>query len=194
MKWSPLSSPPETGTTALIAMKDTNGAFFRPSLCRVEDGRWVSEATSMAVDLRPGFEYFWIAEGELLRQLESGAALFDLVEHLYRQRAFSERTFGPGDRLHGVLDHIRKELIEIERAPGDVTEWIDVVMLALDGAWRAGHTPEQIVAALEAKQTKNEGRSWPDWRTADPGKAIEHVRNESADRYEIPAFLRQGRD
>lgn len=32
--------------------------------------------------------------------------------------------------------------------------------------------------ALEAKQTKNEGRQWPDWRTAQPGKAIEHVRDE----------------
>jgi len=180
MKWNPLSSPPASGTAALIAMKDTDGAFLRPSLCRIEDGRWVSEATNLAVDLRPGFEYFWVAESELVRQLECGGAFFDLVEHLYRQRAFSERAFGPGDRLRGVLDHIRKELIEIEAAPGDVTEWVDVILLALDGAWRAGHTPEQIAAAIEAKQTKNEGRTWPDWRTAAPGKAIEHVRGETA--------------
>lgn len=52
--------------------------------------------------------------------------------------------------------------------------------LAFDGAWRSGHTPEQIVAAIEAKQTKNEGRTWPDWRTAEPGKAIEHVRETAA--------------
>lgn len=43
---------------------------------------------------------------------------------------------------------------------------------------RQGHEPEAIAAAIEAKQTKNEGRQWPDWRTAEPGKAIEHVREE----------------
>lgn len=101
---------------------------------------------------------------------------FDLVAHLHRQRAFSERTFGPGARTAGVCDHIRKELREIEAAPGDTEEWVDVILLALDGAWRSGATPEQIAAALEAKQTKNEGREWPDWRTVPSDKAIEHVR------------------
>lgn len=105
---------------------------------------------------------------------------FDLVAHLYRQREFSERTFGPGARTAGVLDHIRKELNEIEADPADVTEWIDVVLLALDGAWRAGFTPVQIAQAIAAKQAKNEARTWPDWRTADPGKAIEHDRSEAA--------------
>jgi hypothetical protein len=103
---------------------------------------------------------------------------FDLIAHLYRQRAFSEKTFGTGDRAAGVVDHIRKELVEIESDPKDLEEWIDVTLLALDGAWRAGYSPEEIVAALEAKQTHNEGRTWPDWRTADPGKAIEHIREE----------------
>lgn len=103
---------------------------------------------------------------------------FDLVAHLYRQRAFSLKTFGPGARTQGGGDHIVKELREIAKAPLDLEEWIDVVLLALDGAHRAGHDPEAICAGLEAKQTKNEGRNWPDWRTADPDKAIEHVRNE----------------
>lgn len=99
-----------------------------------------------------------------------------LIAHLVRQRAFSERTFGPGARTFGVLDHIRKELREIEDKPSDLSEWIDVVILAFDGAWRAGHTPEAIVAELLRKQTKNEARQWPDWRTAPADKAIEHVR------------------
>lgn len=55
-------------------------------------------------------------------------------------------------------------------------KWIDVVILALDGAWRTGATPAQIIDALVAKQTKNEARTWPDWRTAPADKAIEHVR------------------
>ncbi|HCR1387293.1 TPA: DUF550 domain-containing protein [Pseudomonas aeruginosa] len=99
---------------------------------------------------------------------------FDL--HLERQRRFSERTFGPGARAAGVVDHIRKELREIEETPGDLAEWIDVVILALDGAWRTGATPAQIIDALLAKQAKNESRTWPDWRTAPADKAIEHDR------------------
>lgn len=101
----------------------------------------------------------------------------DLVAHLHRAREFSERTFGPGRRTEGIVDHIRKELLEVLAKPDDISEWIDVAILAFDGAWRAGHTPEQIAAALVAKQTKNESRQWPDWRTAEPGKAIEHVRD-----------------
>jgi hypothetical protein len=106
---------------------------------------------------------------------------FDLVAHLRRQREFSLKTFGPGERTAGVTDHIRKELGEIEKSPLDLTEWIDVVMLAFDGAWRAGYAPETIAAALSAKLAKNEARNWPDWRTADPNKAIEHVRLPNAE-------------
>lgn len=103
--------------------------------------------------------------------------MFDFKSHLARQAAFSVSTFGPGRRTEGVCDHIRKELLEIAAAPDDLKEWMDVVILGLDGAWRTGATPEQIIEALVAKQTKNEGRSWPDWRKADPSKAIEHDRS-----------------
>jgi len=105
---------------------------------------------------------------------------FDLVQHLRRQAEFSARTFGPGQRTQGVCNHIRKELIEVETdaAQGRDTlpEWVDVILLALDGAWRSGHSAEHVAAAIEAKQTINEARSWPDWRTADPNHPIEHDR------------------
>ncbi|HVR53101.1 MAG TPA: dATP/dGTP pyrophosphohydrolase domain-containing protein [Pseudorhodoferax sp.] len=101
---------------------------------------------------------------------------FDFAAYLQRQREFSERTFGPGRRTKGVCDHIRKELLEVESSPEDLIEWIDVVILALDGAWRSDASPAQIIDAIVAKQTKNEGRTWPDWRTMDPNKAIEHTR------------------
>ncbi|HBO2301204.1 TPA: DUF550 domain-containing protein [Pseudomonas aeruginosa] len=104
---------------------------------------------------------------------------FSFEQHLHRQRRFSERTFGPGARAAGVIDHIRKELREIEETPGDLAEWIDVVILALDGAWRTGATPAQIIEALVAKQTKNEARTWPDWRSAPSDKAIEHNRADA---------------
>jgi len=96
--------------------------------------------------------------------------------HLERQRVWSAATFGPGSRLRGILDHIRKELVEIEDAPDDLSEWVDVLILAFDGAWRAGWEPQEIIDAIRAKQAKNELRDWPDRRTASDDRAIEHVR------------------
>jgi hypothetical protein len=75
-----------------------------------------------------------------------------------------------------------KEFIEIADAePGTerLGEWIDVLIAALDGCWRSGASPHEIVDALLAKQGRNESRKWPDWRTADPSKAIEHVHGSS---------------
>jgi hypothetical protein len=102
----------------------------------------------------------------------------DLINHLYRQRDFSLRTFGPGPRSNSVIEHIRKELMEIEANPTDVFEWVDVILLALDGAWRAGHSPEVIANAIVIKQKRNESRIWPDWRMADLNDPIEHNRAE----------------
>ena len=100
---------------------------------------------------------------------------FDLFEYIQRHREWPDRTFGPGPRPLGVIDHIRKELIEIEQSPTDVTEWVDVIILAIDGATRAGHSAQVVANALSDKQKKNKKRTWLDWRTADPDKAICHV-------------------
>jgi hypothetical protein len=105
----------------------------------------------------------------------SAASVIDAA-HLERQRAFSRATFGPGARTDGVLDHIRKELVEVEADPNDLGEWADVIILALDGACRAGHEPQTIIDTLIARQARNEARVWPDWRTVPEGQAIEHVR------------------
>ena len=102
------------------------------------------------------------------------------ADHLAHQRDWSRATFGPGSRLHGVLDHIRKELAEIEADPRDLAEWVDVIILAFDGAWRAGWKPQEIIDAIVAKQAKNEARTWPDWRAMSPDQAIEHDRSDEA--------------
>jgi hypothetical protein len=102
--------------------------------------------------------------------------MFDLRAHLVRQKKFSRKTFGPGPRTEGVIAHIRKELIEIEAKPDDLEEWVDSILLNFDGALRRGFSPDQIIAGIEAKQTKNESRKWPNWRTADPNAPIEHVK------------------
>lgn len=104
---------------------------------------------------------------------------FNFLDFLRRKNAWSLQTFGPGnssDRAAGIIDHILKELDEIRRDPRIVEEWIDVAFLSLDGAFRAGADAEAVAQALELKLAKNLGRKWPDWRTSEPGKAIEHDR------------------
>ena len=111
----------------------------------------------------------------------------DLKQHLMRQMAFSHATYGPGERTDGVVNHIRKELVEVEEAAGESSEWVDVVILALDGLTRRlaycnGERRDPALVAetacnmIEGKQSRNEARDWPDWRTAAPGKAFEHIR------------------
>lgn len=96
--------------------------------------------------------------------------------HIHRQRLWSHRTFGPGPRTKGIIDHMTKELREVEAAPHDLEEWADLIILAIDGAWRAGHSAQAIIDAVHAKQAKNEARTWPDWRTFSENVAIEHDR------------------
>ena len=116
--------------------------------------------------------------GVEVRRINSVDAMnFDLLSFINRKKTHSLEAFGPGQRTAGVIDHIRKELCEIEADPTDIKEWADLMLLAFDGAWRAGHEPLAIVSAILAKQSINENRTWPDWRTADPNKAIEHVKD-----------------
>jgi hypothetical protein len=149
-------------------------------LCLRADIRELTSCDALA--LMPGWENSKGANLELHLAHRLGLKIihlplqFDLIAHIRRQITFSERTFGPGARVTAICDHIRKELTEVEGEHGPLSEWVDVIILGLDGAWRSGATPEQIVAALEAKQSKNENRKWPDWRTAPVGKAMEHDR------------------
>jgi hypothetical protein len=93
-----------------------------------------------------------------------------------------------------VVDHIRREISELldESPETRHEEWVDVAILALDGLWRSvAHEsgefgPDEIIltssvalrveAEIEKKLRLNESRQWPDWRTAAPDRAIEHVR------------------
>jgi len=104
----------------------------------------------------------------------------DLVEYFERQITWSRETFGPALRTKGVIDHIRKELAEIEQKPHDLSEWIDVVILAMDGFWRHGGKASDLLPSLLAKQQKNMARDWPDWRGMSEDSAIEHDRSKDA--------------
>lgn len=76
------------------------------------------------------------------------------------QKEWSIVTFGPGKRSEGVLKHIESEIEEVRAEPTKLEEWIDVVILALDGAWRAGYTPEEVEAALIEKSKRNRLRTF----------------------------------
>lgn len=119
----------------------------------------------------------------------------DLKQHLVRQMAFSHATFGPGERTGGVIDHIRKELAEVEEANGESSEWVDVVILAMDGLTRRlaycngeRRDPAEVAriacSMIEGKQSRNEARTWPDWRTQSQDEAIEHDRSGEINRVE----------
>lgn len=99
----------------------------------------------------------------------------DMIEHLKRQREWSYKTFGPPGGAEGCIKHLLLELEEVQADPSP-EEWADVLILAFDGAMRDGFSPEEILAAIAAKQAKNEKRQWPDWRTQPPGEPIEHVK------------------
>jgi len=85
-------------------------------------------------------------------------------------------TFGPGLRTEGTVQHIRKELDEILADPTDTKEWVDVLILALNGLVRLGLSPAEIIAAVKAKHEVNKARKWPDWRNH-PDTPIEHDRS-----------------
>jgi len=74
----------------------------------------------------------------------------------------------------GVIEHILKELDELKETPYSLEEWCDVILLAFDGAWRAGYTAEQIIEMLQHKQVVNISRQWT--KPANENVAVEHER------------------
>jgi hypothetical protein len=69
-------------------------------------------------------------------------------------------------------------LKEVAKDPGDMSEWADIIILGIDGAFRAGYSPGEIVSGIRNKFDRNQRRIWPDWRKAEPGKAIEHIKED----------------
>jgi len=108
---------------------------------------------------------------ELLQQLRTAM----LIPYIKEHKEWSLNAFGDRPTYLSVCSHIEKELKEIHQNPHDLEEWIDVMILAIDGAWRAGYTAEDIVTMLTIKQQKNKGRRWviPE----NPNDPIEHDRD-----------------
>ena len=82
----------------------------------------------------------------------------NMIKYIKDHIRWSKKTFGEGQRTIKILRHINNELDEVALNPGDVTNWADIIILAIDGAWRAGHKPGDIVYALIKKQQANRER------------------------------------
>jgi len=115
----------------------------------------------------------------------------NLIKHLTGALAFSFQTFGPGTRRNGILDHITKEVAEVRDGDGDPKEWVDLVILPLDGLtrelkernplWSNARIARIAATMIEEKQRINEARTWPDWRDFSEDQAIEHDRSDDID-------------
>ena len=95
-----------------------------------------------------------------VRDMMEGVAPFDLAKFTDEKFEWSLSTFGREVTTEGVVNHIRKELVEILDDPSDLEEWVDVIFLALDGASRAGYSGADVVGAVLKKYDKNIRRRW----------------------------------
>jgi hypothetical protein len=112
-----------------------------------------------------------------------------LAIFLARQIEWSTRTFGGSHRTLGILKHIEKEIAEVKEKPEDLTEWIDIIILAIDGYWRHGGTPETIMRDLMGKAEINYQRVYPMPTSED--EPSEHVREEVPEDAEELGKLKQ---
>jgi hypothetical protein len=101
-----------------------------------------------------------------------------IEQWLYEHSAWSVKVNGPFNennrRTVGIVNHIRKELQEILSDPLDREEWIDVIILGLDGYLRHGGQICQVLSDLQSKLAKNKGRKWP--KPVDQDTPVEHIR------------------
>lgn len=99
-----------------------------------------------------------------------------MAQCITRQRDWALKTFGPGDHSEGLLKHIKKEVIEIMEDTSETEEWVDIIILAIEGAWRTGASPKEVVQWFDMKMSKNERRQWPDIGELSTGVPIEHLK------------------
>jgi hypothetical protein len=109
------------------------------------------------------------------RQAICEAPQDDLASYVKDHRAWSEQTF-IGTTAVGITKHIEKECIEVRAKPDDLEEWIDMIILSIDGYWRHGGVPEELLPRLRAKQRKNMSRKWVS--TGNPDEPVEHDRSD----------------
>lgn len=110
-------------------------------------------------------------------------------EWMNRRYAWSLKTFGKGQRTKGIIAHIQCELKEVEAAPDDLMEWVDLLLLALDGAARAGHSSKTVITGIHEKHKINQAREWPR-RKGDEEGPIFHAKQEAVMSDELAEAVR----
>lgn len=105
---------------------------------------------------------------------------FDFKTFVEKKMAHSYATW-PEQSLKGVLAHARKECDEIEQEINnpdglvDASEWVDLLLLSIDGAIRSGLSSSDLIRELERKHQINTLRKWP--KPASPDHPGEHERS-----------------
>ena len=86
---------------------------------------------------------------------------------------WSDRQFGNVGPV-GPLKHLAKEANEAAEAPGDISEFADIIMLVWDATRRAGITDEQLAIAVAEKLERNKRRQWGAVKDGEP---CHHLKN-----------------
>ena len=116
----------------------------------------------------------------------------NIIDLINQQAAFSRRTFGPGKRTEGVLEHLLKEIEEVRENPHDISEWADIIILAVDGLTRRGFSADDLAMAWHLKLITNENRTWPDYRNYGTDEAITHQPDDWPFDFPKGSILRYG--
>lgn len=105
---------------------------------------------------------------------------FTMDRFFLEQQKWSYTTFGPPEHRgpNGPLEHLKLEAEEALNTLGTekTKEIVDCFFLAIDAAHRHGLCLDDLIEKAFEKLKENKKRDWPDWRTMDPNKAIEHIR------------------
>lgn len=122
--------------------------------------------------------------GQLLSQIrcarsvhQKNSTQFSLSEYVKKHNFWSRNSFGVHSDPRGLIKHIIKECDEVLEDPTDGEEWVDIIILAIDGFNRCANEAtcdNALEYVLQVKQQKNMTRSWP--KNADPGEPVEHIR------------------
>jgi Protein of unknown function (DUF550) len=102
-------------------------------------------------------------------------AFSNICDVLEDKRDWSIRTFGGLDEIGplGPIRHMAKEVAELEAAPHDIMEYVDVLFLLDDALIRAGFDWATLASKAYDKLGILEQRHYP--KTPD-GVSSEHVR------------------
>ena len=85
---------------------------------------------------------------------------------------FQRRNF-PNQTLAAKLEHLRREVVELQASPTDLSEWADVLILFLGSANKAGLAATELIAIAHEKMAINEKRQWPS--TPDAAGVYHHL-------------------